>query len=200
MQSATITALLRIQPDHGFGAARAERTIGNTASVQRLLRLHLYRLLHRITYDWIVTPVMSNHLSFGINVFDKDAFSANVPVGNWKSKVCIINSVNCNVNMGNVTFTDLSSWGTAADNGTKQPSWTLKDDFNYIHGAHTLKFGATYDHQEANGFGQQNIAGLAGFSFLETASPGVTTNTSGAAFASFLVGNADTGAPKPFAS
>jgi outer membrane receptor protein involved in Fe transport len=150
--------------------------------------------LHRITYDWIVTPVMSNHVSFGINVFDKDAFSANVPVGGWKSKVCIINAVNCNVNMGNVTFTDLSSWGTSADNGTKQPSWTLKDDFNYIHGAHTLKFGATYDHQEANGFGQQNIAGLAGFSFLETASPGVTTNTSGAAFASFLLGNADTGA------
>jgi outer membrane receptor protein involved in Fe transport len=149
--------------------------------------------LHRITYDWIVTPRMANHLSFGINRFDKDAFSANVSTGNWKDKVCILNAINCNVNMGNVTFSDLSGWGTAADNGTKQPSWTLKDDLNYVRGAHTFKFGATYDHQEANGFGQQTIAGTAGFSFLETAVPGSTTNTSGAAFASFLLGNADTG-------
>jgi outer membrane receptor protein involved in Fe transport len=150
--------------------------------------------LHRITYDWIVTPAKVNHLSFGINTFSKDSFSANVATGNWKNKVCILNAVDCNANMGNVTFTDLSGWGSAADNGTKQPSWTLKDDLSYIHGAHTLKFGATYDHQEANGFGEQNIAGLAGFSFLETAVPGVTTNTSGAAFASFLLGYADTGA------
>ena len=70
----------------------------------------------------------------------------------------------------------------------------MKDDFNYMHGSHSLKFGFTYDHQEANGFGQQNIAGLAGFSFLETAVPGATSATSGSSFASFLLGNADTGA------
>ena len=66
----------------------------------------------------------------------------------------------------------MSSWGGAADNGTEQPRWAIKDDFSYIRGSHSFKFGVTYDHQEANGFGQQNIAGQAGFSFLETAVPG----------------------------
>ena len=148
--------------------------------------------LHRANYDWTISPRMFNHFSFGINTFNKDAFSVNVG-GNWKSKVCIINAVDCNVNMGNVTFSDLSGWGGAADNGTEQPRWALKDDLSYIRGSHSLKFGFTYDHQEANGFGQQQIAGQAGFSFLETAVPGATSNTSGSAFASFLLGYADTG-------
>ena len=123
----------------------------------------------------------------------RTAFSVNVGK-NWKSKVCIINAVDCNVNLGNVSFSEFSSWGGAADNGTEQPRWALKDDFSYIRGSHTLKFGATYDHQEANGFGQQNIAGQATFSFLETAVPGDTSATSGSSFASFLLGYGDTGA------
>ncbi len=149
--------------------------------------------LHRATYDWTVSPRMFNHLSVGINTFNKDAFSVNVGK-NWKSKVCIINAVDCNVNMGNVSFSELSSWGGAADNGTEQPRRAFKDDFSYIRGSHSLKFGVTYDHQEANGFGQQNIAGQAGFSFLETAVPGATSATSGSSFASFLLGYGDTGA------
>ena len=111
---------------------------------------------------------------------------------NWKSKVCIINAVDCNVNLGNVSFSRVPGWGGAADNGTEQPRWAIKDDFSYIRGSHSLKFGFTYDHQEANGFGQQNIAGQAGFSFLETAVPGATSATSGSSFASFLLGYGDT--------
>jgi len=149
--------------------------------------------LHRVNYDWTISPHMFNHASFGINTFNKDAFSVNVGK-NWKSKVCINNAVDCNVNMGNVSFSELSSWGGAADNGTEQPRWAFKDDFSYIHGAHSLKFGMTYDKQEANGFGQQNIAGQATFSFLETAVPGATSATSGASFASFLLGYGDSGA------
>lgn len=149
--------------------------------------------LHRANYDWTVSPRMFNHFSLGINTFNKDAFSVNVGK-NWKSKVCIINAVDCNVNLGNVSFTALSSWGGAADNGTEQPRWAIKDDFSIIRGAHTVKIGFTYDHQEANGFGQQNVAGQASFSFLETAVPGDTSANTGAAFASFLLGNADGGA------
>ena len=136
---------------------------------------------------------MFNHFSLGFNTFNKDAFSVNVGK-NWKSKVCILNAVDCNVNLGNVSFSEFSSWGGAADNGTEQPRRAFKDDFSYIRGSHSLKFGFTYDHQEANGFGQQNIAGQAGFSFLETAVPGATSATSGSSFASFLLGYGDSGA------
>jgi len=151
--------------------------------------------LHRMSYDWTISPHMFNHAAFGVNTFNKDSFSTNVGK-NWKSKVCILNAVDCNVNMGNVSFTDnaFTGWGSAADNGTEQPSWIFKDDLSVVRSSHTLKFGVSYDKQEANGFGQQNIAGQAGFSFLETAVPGATAATSGSSFASFLLGNADTGA------
>ena len=44
-------------------------------------------------------------------------------------------------------------------------------------GSHTFKTGVTYDLQEANGFGQQAIAGTANFSYLQTAVPGITSQT-----------------------
>jgi hypothetical protein len=149
--------------------------------------------LHRVNYDWTISARMFNHFSLGFNTFNKDAFSTNVGK-NWKGKVCIINAVDCNVNLGNVSFTEFSSWGGAADNGTEQPRHAWRDDFSYIRGSHAMKFGFTYDHQEANGFGQQNIAGQATFSFLETAVPGATSATSGSSFASFLLGYGDSGA------
>ena len=65
---------------------------------------------------------------------------------------------------------------------------------SWVKGAHIMKFGYAFTSQRANGFGQQNISGQASFSFLETGVPGVTTATSGSSFASFLLGNADSGA------
>ena len=71
------------------------------------------------TWDWIGSRIV-NHLTFGVNTFNKDAYSPNVGQ-DWKSKVCIPNAVDCNVNMGALTFTEFSTWGGAADNGTEQP-------------------------------------------------------------------------------
>ena len=66
--------------------------------------------------------------------------------------------------------------------------WAIKDDLSFIRGSHTMKFGYAFESQHAAGFGQQNISGNAGFSFLETAVPGATSATSGSSFASFLLG------------
>jgi hypothetical protein len=149
--------------------------------------------LHRATWDWIGSRVV-NHFTFGVNTFNKDAFSPNVG-GNWKDRVCIPNAVDCNVNLGNLTFTEFSPWGGAADNGTEQPRISVKDDVTFVRGSHTVKSGFTFDRQQANGFGQQDIGGRAGFSFLETGIPGATTlaTAGGNSFASFLLGAADSG-------
>ena len=52
---------------------------------------------YRMSYDWTISPRLLNHFSIGGNKFNKDSFSPNVG-GNWKSKVCIKNAVDCNVN------------------------------------------------------------------------------------------------------
>jgi carboxypeptidase family protein len=149
--------------------------------------------LHRATWDWIGSRIV-NHFTFGVNTFNKDAYSPNVGQ-NWKDRVCIPNAVDCNVNMGAITFSEFSTWGGSADNGTEQPRISVKDDVTFVQGAHTWKSGFTFDRQQANGFGQQDIGGRAGFSFLETGIPGATTlaTAGGNSFASFLLGAADTG-------
>jgi hypothetical protein len=151
--------------------------------------------LHRASWDWVGRNIV-NHLSVGGNTFNKNAFSPNVLQGNWADRVCIPNTIDCNNNMGIISFNDgLSTWGSSSDNGTEQPRFTLKNDVTLLRGSHTFKTGFTWDQQQANGFGQQNIAGSAGFSFRQTGLPGSTTlaTAGGSAFASFLLGHANSG-------
>jgi hypothetical protein len=69
----------------------------------------------------------------------------------------------------------------------------MKNDLSYIRGSHTWKFGFAFQSQRANGYGQQDISGRAGFSFLGTSIPGATSFNSGSSFASFLLGHAHSG-------
>jgi TonB dependent receptor len=137
---------------------------------------------------------MVNHLSVGVNTFNKNAFSPNVDQ-NWRDRICIPNAVDCNQNFGIISFSEFSTWGGSSYNGTEQPRFSIKDDLTISTGSHTIKSGFTFDRQQANGFGQQDIGGRAGFDFKETAIPGATTlaNGGGNSFASFLLGVADTG-------
>ncbi len=146
---------------------------------------------YRVAHDWTISSNMVNHVSFAKNSFIKNAYSANVDK-NWKDKVCIKNVVDCNQNFPTINFTDYTSWGQASFNGTEQPGWGLKDDLSYIRGAHTFKFGFQHQNQNANGFGQQDIAGRADFNFLSTSIPGATSfpASGGNAFGSFLLGDA----------
>ncbi|MCC6585653.1 MAG: TonB-dependent receptor [Bryobacterales bacterium] len=146
---------------------------------------------YRLTYDWTISPTMVNHLSFAKNSFIKNSYSANVDK-NWKDKVCMKNVIDCNQNFPTINFTEYNTWGSASYNGTEQPGWGFKDDLSYIRGSHTFKFGFQYQDQNANGFGQQDIAGRADFNFLNTSIPGATSfpASGGSSFASFLLGDA----------
>jgi hypothetical protein len=146
---------------------------------------------YRFTHDWTISPNMVNHLSYARNSFIKNSFSANVDK-NWRDKICIPNVIDCNQNFPTINFTEFSTWGSASYNGTEQPGWGLKNDLSYIRGSHTMKFGFQYQDQNANGFGQQDIAGRADFNFLSTSIPGATTfpASGGSSFASFLLGEA----------
>ena len=146
---------------------------------------------YRLAHDWTISSNMVNHVSFAKNSFVKNAYSANVDK-NWKDKVCIKNVIDCNQNFPTINFTEFTNWGSSSFNGTEQPGWGLRDDLSYIRGAHTFKFGFQHQNQNANGVGQQDIAGRADFSFLSTSIPGATSfpASGGSSFASFLLGDA----------
>jgi hypothetical protein len=147
---------------------------------------------YRVTHDWTISPRLLNHFAVGGNLFYKVSASANVDQ-NWKDKLCMKNVIDCNINFPAATFTEFSTWGGTSYNGTEQPLWSIKEDLNYIRGSHTFKFGYAFQSQRANGYGQQDISGRAGFSFLGTSIPAATSFNSGSSFASFLLGEAHSG-------
>ena len=148
---------------------------------------------YRMSHDWTVSAHLLNHFSIGGNKFYKNSFTPSSGQG-WKDKTCMKNAVDCNVAFPNISFTDFTGWGSTTYNGTEQPMWAIKNDLSYIHGSHSLKFGYAFDSQRAIGFGQQNIMGQASFSYLGTSVPGNTSGNSGNSFASFLLGDALSGA------
>ncbi|MBK5293660.1 MAG: TonB-dependent receptor, partial [Acidobacteriia bacterium] len=147
---------------------------------------------YRVTHDWTLNPRLLNHFAIGGNLFFKVSSSVNVDQ-NWKDKLCMKNVPDCNINFAAATFTEFNTWGSTSYNGTEQPLWSIKDDLSYIKGSHTFKTGFSFQNQRANGYGQQDISGRAGFSFLGTSIPGATSFNSGSSFASFLLGEANTG-------
>ncbi len=147
---------------------------------------------YRGTHDWTLNPRMLNLFSVGVNNFDKVSGSPNVG-GNWKDRVCLGNVPNCNQNLMNVAFSEFTQWGGTSLNGTYQPSIQIKNDFSWVKGKHTIKMGYLFQHQSAEGYGEQDISGRAEFSFLGTSVPGATAFTSGSSFASFLLGDANVG-------
>jgi Carboxypeptidase regulatory-like domain len=148
----------------------------------------------RMSWDWTISPSKLNHFYAGGNNWRQDHKPPQEYIGNWKSKFCMGNVPDCNDNLVVLNFSGLGSWGGQADNGSENTIYGFNDDFTWIRGSHTLKFGGQYQLTHYNGFGRQCISGCVNFSFTETGRPGVTDSLQGGnGFASFLLGYADNG-------
>jgi hypothetical protein len=152
----------------------------------------------RFSWDWSIAPNKLNHFYAGGNDWRQDHKPPQEYLGNWQSKFCLTNVPNCNENLVNLfsggTSDTYSTWGGQADNGSENTVYGYNDDFTWIHGKHTFKFGGMFQINHYNGFGRQCEAGCVGFSYQETGLPGGSNpNAGGNAFASFLLGSADSG-------
>ena len=155
--------------------------------------------VYRVQFDWTISPTKLNHFSTGGNIWHQDIKPPDELSGvNWKTQFCMPNVPNCGDNLVNLfsggTGDTYSTWGGQADNGSDNNIYAFNDDFTWVKGSHTIKFGGTYQETIYNGFGRQCEAGCVGFSYQETGVPGGSNpNAGGNAFASFLLGQADSG-------
>jgi hypothetical protein len=152
----------------------------------------------RMSWDWNFGPTKLNHFYAGGNDWNQDHKPPQEYIGNWQNKFCLGNVPNCNANLVNLFYSGTnnpySDWGGQADNGSENTVYSYNDDFTWIHGNHTFKFGGMYQLNHYNGFGRQCEAGCVGFSYQETGVPlGTNPNAGGNSFASFLLGYADSG-------
>ena len=151
----------------------------------------------RATYDWIIKPTLLNHFQFGDNKFTKNR-STPSRTNDWKDKICIKNVIDCNAAFPTVSFTEGTSWSGAVASGHKQPSWAIKDDLSWTRGNHSMKFGVSYQYPPSYGTGSQDMSGGFNFSYLGTSTPAATSFASGSAWASFLLGDAQTGSTETY--
>lgn len=152
----------------------------------------------RMSWDWTLGTNKQNHFYAGGNNWRQDHKPPQEYTGNWKSKFCLGNVPDCNDNLVNLfyggTGNRYSQWGGNADNGSENTIYSYNDDFTWIKGRHSFKFGGMYQLNHYNGFGRQCEAGCIGFSYQETGVPGGSNpNAGGNEFASFLLGVADSG-------
>ncbi len=149
----------------------------------------------RFSWDHMFSPTKLNHFYAGGNNWRQahDPPQATVVSGiNWKDKVCLAGVPDCNQNLLNL-FTSgniYSQWGGAANNGSENTVYAYNDDFTWIRGSHSFKFGGMYQLNHYNGLGRQCISGCASFSNTETGKGNDTslTTAGGNPFASFLLG------------
>lgn len=151
----------------------------------------------RFSWDWTLSPTKFNHFFAGGNNWrqNHDPVQATVKSGiHWKDKICLGNVPDCDQNLINLSFSDLSTWGGNANNGSENTVYSYNDDFTWVRGSHNIKFGGSLQISHYNGFGRQCISGCASFSYINTAVPGVNNpQLGGSAFASFLLGYANGG-------
>jgi hypothetical protein len=151
----------------------------------------------RFSWDWTFSPTKLNHFFAGGNNWRQghDPLQATVKSGiHWKDKICLGNVPDCDQNLLNLDFGDLTGWGGRANNGSENTIYSYNDDFTWVRGAHTIKFGGAYQESHYNGFGRQCISGCAAFSYINTGVPGGNNpQLGGASFASFLLGYANGG-------
>ncbi len=168
---------------------------GNYSNFNDLIQ---YSDVIRFNWTWTLAPNKINYFYAGGNNWRQDHKPPQEYIGNWKSKFCLTNVPNCDENLVNLfsggTGDNYSTWGGQADNGSENTVYAYNDDFTWIHGKHTFKFGGMYQLNHYNGLGRQCEAGCVGFSYQETGVPGGSNpNSGGNAFASFLLGYADSG-------
>jgi hypothetical protein len=151
----------------------------------------------RMSWDWTLSPTKLNHFYAGGNNWreNHDPPQATIKSGtSWKDKVCLGNVPDCDQNLLNLNFGDITGWGGQANNGSENTIYSFNDDFTWVKGSHTVKAGGMFQRSHYNGFGRQCIAGCANFSYTNTGVPGGNDpNKGGSSFASFLLGYASGG-------
>lgn len=148
---------------------------------------------YRLSWDWTISANKINRFYAGGNDWREINRALAVGAKPWKDTVCLANVPDCNNNLLNVSIADFTGWGGPSDNGSDNAVYSFNDDFSWVRGKHTMKFGGLYEMVNYSGFGQQNIMGQVSFNRRVTGQLGDLANLTGSGFASLVLGGAVTG-------
>jgi Carboxypeptidase regulatory-like domain len=153
-----------------------------------------------VSYDWIVSPTMLNHASFGINnnfnafrsrqlgksfadQFGISGVGLDQPEAEWTRPA---------INLGDSPVATFESWNHNANRDEKYRGIIVSDTFSYQRGTHNIKIGFEYNNLRYQSFRFDNSGGTFNFAARTTGIPGESFSAQvGNSFASFLLGQVD---------
>jgi hypothetical protein len=143
----------------------------------------------RLNHDFFVRPNLLNTLSLGYNRFRNPNGTPTVD-GDWAAKLGLLGVPG--QMFPSFSFTNgYSTLGNTGYSDQIDQTYFLRDAATWSHGGHVTKFGAEIRWNQWNDKAVSNSTGSYSFSSLGTGMPGVST--SGDGFASFLLGEVNSG-------
>ncbi len=152
--------------------------------------------VNRFNWDHNFTPTFLSHFGIGYNNRNEGYGSVTGQNPNDLPKIPNAGAYNASpaANFGAPGITNLASWGNTQGPGylnkTTRPTVITNELLDWVHGAHTIKFGGEFRHLQQVFRQNKNQSGTVGFSALSTGLPNVS---SGDPFASFILGAVDNG-------
>ncbi|MEW5979519.1 MAG: TonB-dependent receptor [Acidobacteriota bacterium] len=153
--------------------------------------------LVRWAHDWTVSPTKLNHLAFGYNRFRNknvsNSFNAFLDGTDWKQELGLTGDVGpaafiiANFRGNSPTLgSTLARWGHQGTGNSPNGSTIIQDDFTWLRGNHSFRFGFEHRRYYLNENSQFTPPSYT-FHNENTSLPGFDTST-GFSFASFMVG------------
>ncbi|MGH9338565.1 MAG: TonB-dependent receptor domain-containing protein, partial [Acidobacteriota bacterium] len=149
--------------------------------------------IFRLSEDWTIGPTMLNHLAIGYNRFvNKNQSNSFLSGNDWATELGL-------QNVGSATFPQIvfqgfnitltggyRNFGDLGTSNSPNGSTIISDDFTWLRGNHSFKFG--FEHRSYYNNNQSSFTpGSYRFHNENTAIPGFASQT-GFAYASFLLG------------
>jgi hypothetical protein len=150
--------------------------------------------VHRFTYNYTVTPTLVFYAYGGWNLWKESNRNVNA-TGGWRDRVCLKGAWDCDASFPQIDFSDYSTWGGSAGDGSENIVMSYGNDITWIKGKQTWKFGYLWERIHYNGFGRQSLSGLIRGDRRSTSRPGDNNLLTGGGngFASFLLGESFSG-------
>ena len=145
----------------------------------------------RLSHDWVISPTIVNHLSAG-HTRQYQELRADEQGGNWGQQLGI--SGLPNGAFPYISAPPFTNWGENQELLiTVSNTFLIADSLSMVKGKHNLKMGVDFRKLQ-NNLNVPSVTGYFSFSRNETAFPSTALrSTTGSAFASFLLGQVDSG-------
>jgi hypothetical protein len=156
----------------------------------------------RVLHTFTISPNLVNQLILGYNRYDSAARMPTATAGTaWSNQIGIGNVTG--YDFPQISFIDpqgLSTVGSNINNDSLDNGYRINDDLTWVHARHSFEFGVNSSYQEYAPNNFANSQGAFNFSTNETAPTPNFGPNAGSAFASFLLGNVDSGNATDYAS